>query len=87
MAALGQRMIDFYAPGVSTAALVTDLYIQLVHAAPSAQTVQSFVDQVGPGRTFETQGDLFAAAANLSLNTSQMVGFTGTIQPLDPSFF
>jgi hypothetical protein len=87
MAALAQSLIDFYAPGVSTAALVTDLYVQLVHAAPSAETVQSFVDQVGPGRTFETQGDLLAFAANLSLNTDAMVGFTGSIQALDPAFF
>jgi len=86
-AALAQDMIDFYAPGVSTAALVTDLYIQLVHAAPSAETVQSFVDQVGPGRTFQTQGDLMAFAANLSLNTDAMAGFTGSIQPLDSGFF
>jgi len=87
MAALAQDMIDFYAPGVSTAALVTDLYTQLVHAVPSAETVQSFVDQVGVGRTFETQGDLLAFAASLSLNTDAMVGFTGSIQPLDPAFF
>jgi hypothetical protein len=87
VAALAQGMIDFYAPGVSTAALVTDLYVQLVHAAPSAETVQSFVDQVGPGRIFETQGDLLAYAAHLSLNTDQMVGFTGSIQALDPAFF
>jgi hypothetical protein len=87
MAALAQGMIDFYAPGVSTAALVTDLYVQLVHAAPSAETVQSFVDQVGAGRTFQTQGDLFAWAANLSLNTDAMAGFTGSIQALDPAFF
>jgi hypothetical protein len=87
MAAVAQTMIDFYAPGVSTAALVTDLYMQLVHAAPSAETVQQFVDQVGPGRTFETQGDLMAFAANLSLNTDAMVGFTGSIQPLDSGFF
>jgi len=87
MAALAQDMIDFYAPGVSTAALVTDLYMQLVHAVPSAETVQSFVDQVGPGRTFETQGDLLAFASNLSLNTDAMAGFTGSIQPLDTGFF
>jgi hypothetical protein len=87
VAALAQGMIDFYAPGVSTAALVTDLYVQLVHAAPSAETVQSFVDQVGPGRIFETQGDLLAYAAHLSLNTEQMVGFTGSIQALDTAFF
>ncbi|MBG9390534.1 hypothetical protein [Caenimonas aquaedulcis] len=87
MGALAQKMIDFYAPGVSTAALVTQVYGQLVHTAPGAETVQTYVDQVGAGRTFETQGDLLAFAANLSLNTDAMVGFTGSVQALDPAFF
>jgi hypothetical protein len=87
MGALGQQMIDFYAPGVSSQALVTHLYQQLVHATPSQETVQAYVDQIGPGRTFSTQGDLFAYAAALSLNTDQMAGFMGSVQPLDPSWF
>jgi hypothetical protein len=87
MGALGQRMIDFYAPGLSSAALVTDLYVQLLHAAPSQETVQGFVDQIGAGKPFASQGDLFAYAASLSLKTDAMAGFIGSIQQLDPSWF
>jgi hypothetical protein len=87
MGALGQSMLDFYAPGVSSTALVTHLYVSLLHALPSAETVQGFVDQIGAGLTFATQGDLFAYAASLSLNTDQMVGFAGSIQQLDPAWF
>jgi hypothetical protein len=87
MGALGQEMIDFYAPGVSSQALVTHLYQQLVHASPSQETVAAFVDQIGPGRAFSTQGDLFAHAAALSLNTEQMAGFMGSVQLLDPAWF
>jgi hypothetical protein len=82
-ASLAQQMIDFYAPGVSTAALVTDVYMQLVHAAPSAQTVQAHVDQVGPGHAYATQGELLAYAAHLSLNTDALVGLVGSAQAMD----
>ena len=87
MGALAQQMINTYAPGVSSASLVSYLYQQLVHAPPTAQTVQGFVDQIGPGRTFATQGDLLAFAAALPLNTDGMVGFVGSIQQLEPGFF
>jgi hypothetical protein len=87
MSELAQHMIDTYAPGVSSASLVAYLYQQLVHAPPSPQIVQSFVEQVGPARTFATQGDLFEYAANLSLNTDALVGIVGTVQQLDPAAF
>jgi hypothetical protein len=87
MSELAQHMIETYAPGVSSASLVAYLYQQLVHAPASLQIVQSFVDQVGPGKTFPTQGDLFEYAANLSLNTDALVGIVGTVQQLDPAAF
>jgi hypothetical protein len=87
MGELAQHMIDTYAPGVSSASLVAYLYQQLVHAPAPPQTVQSFVDQVGPGKAFATQGDLFSYAANLSLNTDALVGIVGTVQQLDSGAF
>ncbi len=87
MGILAQQMIDHYAPGVSSHALVAHVYTQLVHQAPSAEVVQSYVDQIGPGRPFATQGDLLAYAASLSLNTDGMAGFVGSIQQLEPGWF
>ena len=84
MGALAQQMIDDYASGVSTHTLVAHVYAQLVHQAPSEETVQSYVDMVGPGRQFATQGDLLAFAASLSLNTDRMAGFVGSMQQLEP---
>ena len=87
MGVLAQQMIDHYAPGVSSHTLVAHVYTQLVHQAPSAEVVQSYVDQIGGGRQFATQGDLLAFAASLSLNTNGMAGFVGSIQQLEPGWF
>jgi serralysin len=87
MGDVAQAMINAYAPGISSADLVTHLYTMLVGVMPSAETVQMYVGMVGAGRSYETQGDLFAYAANLPLNTAQMAGFVGTAQQLDPSWF
>jgi methionine-rich copper-binding protein CopC len=87
MGALAQQMIDTYAPGISSASLVAYLYQQLVHVAPGADVVQSYVDQIGPGRTFATQGDLVAYAAALPLNTDHIATIVGTFQQLDPAAF
>ncbi|HEY0887482.1 MAG TPA: hypothetical protein VGE20_19460, partial [Ramlibacter sp.] len=87
MADLAQAMIDHYAPGVSNNALVTYLYRQLAGVLPGAEVVQSIVDQIGAGRAFATQGDLFAYAAAHPLNMQGLVGFTGSVQQLEPAFF
>lgn len=87
MAAMAQDMINAYAPGVSSADLVTYLYQQLAHAQPSAATVQSYVDQIGPGHPFATQGDLVAWAASLPANADAIAGIVGSAQPLEPGWF
>ena len=87
MAALAQSMIDYYAPGVSTEALVTHFYTVLAHVAPTPDIVQALVGQVGEGRAFETPGELFAVAASLPINTAHFADFTGTVQPLDAAWF
>jgi len=91
MGDLGQAMIDAYAQDHATVItneeLVTHLYVMLTGQMPSQATVQNYVAMIGPGKTFETQGDIFAYAASLAENTVHLVGFVGSIQVLDPSFF
>jgi hypothetical protein len=87
MGELAQHMIDAYAPGVSSSDLVAYLYQQLTHQTATADVVQSYVDQIGPGKTFATQGDLLAYAANLTLNTDGVASIVGTVQQLDPGAF
>jgi hypothetical protein len=87
MGAMAQDMVDAYAPGVSSADLVTYLYQQLAHASPSPDTVQSYVDQIGPGHAFATQGDLVAWAASLPVNADAVAGIVGSAQPLAPGWF
>lgn len=79
--ALGQGMIDAYAPGAASADVVAHLYRTLVGTSPDDTIVQALASQ------FATGGDALAYAATLSLNTDQMVGFTGSVQQLDPAWF
>ena len=87
MGTLAQQVIDTYAPGISSDALVSYLFMQLVRQAPSAETVRILVDQIGTGRPFATQGDFFAGVASLPLNTDRMAGFVGSMQQLEPGWF
>ena len=80
-------MVEAYAPGIASSDLVAYLYQQFTHEAPTADVVQSYVDQLGPGKTFATQGDLVAWAANLSLNTDGVASIVGSVQQLDPHAF
>ena len=81
MGALAQQMVDEYASGASSADLVAHLYRTLAGTDPDQATVQALAGQ------FATGGEALAYAATLSLNTDQMVGFTGSVQQLDPSWF
>ena len=78
MGALAQQMVRAYAPGASSADLVAHLYRTLVGTDPDQATVQALAGQ------FATGGEALAYAATLSLNTDRMVGFTGSVQQLDP---
>ncbi len=82
IAELAQSMLDHYAPGVASAELVAYLYQQVAGAPASAQVVQSFVEQIGAGKTFAGAGDVLAFAALHPLNTAGLVGFTGSVQVL-----
>ncbi len=85
--ALGQAMLDYYVDGVSSEALVAHIYTTLARVAPTADTVDALVGTIGAGRLFDTQGDFFAAAAGLAINTDQFADLTGSVQPLDMSWF
>ena len=83
MAQLAQEMLDFYAPSLSTQSLVTHLFGTLLGRAPTAAELTGFSDQVGAGKPFETNGDLFAFAAGVQINTDRMVDLVGSIQQVD----
>ena len=90
MADLAQAMLAEYVPsGLPTSALVDHLYRTLVGSAPPADVVSTISAQVGTGKTWATQGDLFAWAASLPINADALVDliglpFAGSIQVLDP---
>jgi hypothetical protein len=85
MDVLAQKMIDFYAPGISSVDLVTYILTQVNHTAPSQIQVQAWVDEINSGLI--TQGRFLTLEAMSSSNVDAMVGFTGSVQPLDPAWF
>jgi hypothetical protein len=87
MGEVAQKMIDFYAPGVSAATLVAHLYQTIVGSTADAATVQNLAGEIGAGRPFATEGDFLAFAATLPLNAGQLAGVVGSIQPLDAAWF
>ncbi|MBI5257571.1 MAG: hypothetical protein HY855_13805 [Burkholderiales bacterium] len=93
MGTLAQAMLAHYAPqGMATTTLVAHLYQVLTGSAAPTEVVSVVASQVGPGKLWETQGDLLAEAARLSLNTDAMVDlagqpFAGSIQVLDASWW
>lgn len=60
---------------------MTHLYATLVGGPPDAAALQA-----ATGR-FASGADALAWAAALPLNAAQMVGFAGSVQPLDPAWF
>ncbi|MBG9388641.1 hypothetical protein [Caenimonas aquaedulcis] len=86
MGQLGQKLIDASLHGITSANLVSQVYFNLTGVQASAEVVASFTAQIGAGKTFATQGDALAYAANLSYNTDHL-GFMGVVQQLDPTFF
>ena len=85
--AVAQQMIDLYAPGMGNAALIGNLYQNIIGAAAPSGFAEELASQVGSGKQFATMGDLFAFGAMLSQNTHEIVGIVGSIVALDASFF
>lgn len=87
MGALATQMLGSFAPGVSNADVVGKLYQSLTGRVAPASDLAAFSAQIGSGKTYATQGDLFAWAASLANNTVQLTGFAGSIQSLDGNLF
>jgi methionine-rich copper-binding protein CopC len=87
MAELAQRFVDTHAPGISHTALVAYLYQQVMGQPASDATVAVLASQIGPGRNYPQAGDLVAMAASLDTQQAKLVGFVGSVQTLDASYF
>jgi hypothetical protein len=70
MGDLAQQMLNYYAPGISTAAVVDFLFQRVLHVPPTAEQASFVIDLVGPGKYFANNGDLFAYAASMDQNTA-----------------
>ncbi|MDB5871109.1 MAG: uncharacterized protein JWQ07_551 [Ramlibacter sp.] len=96
-AALAQAMLDTYAPGISNHDLVVLMYQLVVHATPPDAFVQAYEEQIGPwtpqpgrpgpGPWFASQAEFVEYAAQHPLHEEALVGFTGSVQQLDPAYF
>ncbi|HWI77875.1 MAG TPA: hypothetical protein VNS31_01675 [Ramlibacter sp.] len=87
MGELGQKILDFYAPGLAAPALVALVFHNLTGISADAATAQNLAGKIGAGQPFATEGDFLAAAASLSLNTEPMVSVVGSVQQLDAAWF
>ena len=91
--ALAQAMLETYAPGVSNRDLVIHLYQRLAHTTPTEEEVQHYLGQMPPAPPpralpwFPTQADFVVYIAQHPLNEAGLVGFTGSVQQLDPAWF
>lgn len=85
---LAQSFIDFYAPGgVSNEEVVALLYQNIAGVAPTQEIVNFYAGQIGAGKTFANQAEIFAFAATLGENTADFAELVGTIVVLDQSYF
>jgi Ca2+-binding RTX toxin-like protein len=85
MAGVASAMIAAYAPGVSTAALVEYLYVQLFGATPTQAQIDAYVAMI-PG-TFPNQGALTAAAALLEVNVAEFAPLIVNGIAIDPALY
>lgn len=86
-AELAQSMIDTLAPGIPNDVLITHLFKTIAGITPTQTQVEHFSALIGPGNTYPTQGNLFAFASQLDLNTSEFASIVGEPLALDLSFF
>ena len=74
LGALAQAVLDAVAPGLPLQDLVAHLFQQVTGRPATTDEVQGFVSMVGPGLTFATHGDLYAAVAGLVPVPVELVG-------------
>lgn len=91
MPALAAAMLQGLGPAqLRDADLVAHLYTRLVGQPPTADQVATYAAQIGSGKTWSTQAELYAWAANQDVNVQAMVdtagvNFVGSIPQLDPA--
>jgi hypothetical protein len=93
--ALAQAMIDTFAPGISNRDLITYLYELHAHTPPTDAEMQHYLSEIAPSPPpgggsapwFSNQGDFLAFVAQMDFNQAGLVGFTGSVQQLDPAMF
>jgi hypothetical protein len=81
-ASLANKIINHYAPGIASKDFVQYLYKTLVGQQPTESEVNHWSNQIGQGKTFNTQGDLLSYAANQE-DFNNMAAITGQPQQLD----
>ncbi|MDH5553123.1 MAG: hypothetical protein OEX82_07310, partial [Nitrosomonas sp.] len=63
------------------------LYQTIAGITPTQAQVDEFSTQIGSGNTFGTQGEFFAFAAGLELNTDEFASIVGAPLALDLGHF
>lgn len=84
LGALGDEIIDFYAPTADDATIATYLFYSIFNFAPTGEQLDSVMDMIGGGNTI---GDVFALGSQLMYNELHATGVVGSYQLLDTSFF
>ena len=84
LGALAQQMLDTYVPGMSNQDLVAHLFARFFGHAGTQDELRPFLDMIGEGREFPTQGDFYAAVTGLLPPPVELVG---SVQVLDGTFF
>ena len=83
--ALAQKMLDFYAPGISNEALVAHLYFTIMGTPAPQSAIDLYTGLIANGAY--TQASLLSMAAQLDLNTNEFVSLIGQGVVLDPGYF
>ena len=82
--ALASSFLNFYFPsGLPTKTLASHLFTTLVGTAPTEAQLNELVGMIGTGKTFADDTAFLSFAAQLDLNTNDLVQLTGSIVGLD----
>ncbi len=82
--ALASSFLNFYFPsGLPTETLVSHLFTTLLGAAPTTEQLDSLVGSIGSGKSFSNNAAFLSYAAQLDVNTNDLVQLTGSIVGLD----
>lgn len=85
---LGNLLLDYYQPGLSSDQKIALIYEQTWGRAPEEEELSYYISQVETG-VFRSEGDLLYQSSLLEDNQNALTdsGFTGSLQVLNPDFF